>query len=103
MKYLVYFAGLLLASSLVLAEGHRGGDAQGQQRAQRMQRMQEHLQLSDTQVAEIRSIRENGGSREDVRAVLTDEQRTLMKEHRAKRGEKKHGQRPPPPVEGSDG
>ncbi len=40
----------------------------------RAERMKAHLGLSDEQAAEIKSIREAGGSREEVRAVLTEEQ-----------------------------
>ena len=36
--------------------------------------MQAHLGLSDEQAEQIKSIREAGGSREEVRAVLTEEQ-----------------------------
>ncbi len=73
---------LILALAVVSAptsagdnEGKRGGDC--------MARMQEHLDLSDDQMKQIREIRENGGSREEMRAVFTDEQRALMKERRA--------------------
>jgi hypothetical protein len=45
--------------------------------------MQEHLQLSDQQVTEIRSIREAGGGREEVFSVLSDTQRAQLEEHRA--------------------
>jgi len=41
---------------------------------ERARRMQAHLGLSDEQAEEIKSIREAGGSREEVRAVLTEEQ-----------------------------
>jgi Spy/CpxP family protein refolding chaperone len=41
---------------------------------ERAQRMQAHLGLSDEQAEQIKSIREAGGSREEVRAVLTEEQ-----------------------------
>jgi Spy/CpxP family protein refolding chaperone len=51
--------------------------------AARLGRMQEHLGLSDDQVAEMKAIRESGGSREDVHAVLTDEQRDQLAELRA--------------------
>ena len=67
-----------------MAEDHGG------RRGDRLARMQEHLQLTDEQVAQIRSIRENGGSREEVHAVLNDTQRAQLEEHRANhRG--KHG------------
>ncbi|MDG2410864.1 MAG: hypothetical protein P8M21_03395 [Halioglobus sp.] len=41
---------------------------------ERARRMQAHLGLSDEQAEQIKSIREAGGSREEVRAVLTEEQ-----------------------------
>ncbi|MEH6637488.1 MAG: hypothetical protein V7700_18365 [Halioglobus sp.] len=58
-------------------------------REDRAARMQQHLGLSDTQVAEIREIREAGGSREDIRAVLTPEQQTQFDEARSKHKGKK--------------
>jgi Spy/CpxP family protein refolding chaperone len=47
--------------------------------------MQEHLDLSDQQVEEMRSIIEAGGTREEVHEVLTDEQREKLKEAKAHR------------------
>ncbi len=64
----------------------RGGDPQ-----QRMQRMQQHLGLSAAQVEQMREIRESGGGREDMRSVLTDEQRAKIDEHRALREERGGG------------
>ena len=94
---------LIAASSLALAGGGRGGGERGD----RMARMQEHLGLSDAQVEQMREIRENGGSREDMRAVLTDEQRTLIEEHRAQRRERHGGKGGrgygPPPGEDTEG
>ena len=59
---------------------------------QRLQRMQQHLNLSDSQVEEIRSIREQGGGRDEVRAILTDEQIELVREsHRQRNGEHRGG------------
>ncbi len=75
---LILILALAMVSTTTFAgdnEGKRGGD--------RMARMQEHLSLSDDQMKQIREIRENGGSREEMRAVFTDEQRALMKERRA--------------------
>ena len=83
MKYLAIVASLALASSLAIAEGHRG-EGQGKH-GERLKRMQQHLQLTDEQVEQIREIRRNGGNREDVRAVLTEEQIQKMEEHRARR------------------
>ena len=75
-------------------EGRRGG-------GDRMVRMQERLGLSDDQVSQMQEIRESGGSRKDMRAVLTEDQRAQIDAHRAQRkqqgGESRsHGQ---PPVE----
>lgn len=63
----------------------KGTRGSGQGQGQRMARMQESLGLSQEQMDQIRSIRENGGSREDFRAVLNDEQRVKLDEHRAAR------------------
>ena len=75
-------------------EGRRGG-------GDRMARMQERLGLSDQQVIQMKEIRESGGGRKDMRAVLTEDQRSQIDAHRAQRksqgGEvRSHGQ---PPVE----
>ena len=68
------------------------GEGRGMRgRSPRMAHLQQALGLSDEQAAEIREIRANGGSREDVRAVLTDEQRVLMDEHRANRQGRRDG------------
>ena len=53
-----------------------------------LSKMQKHLQLSDEQVANMRQIREDGGSKQDMRAVLTDEQKEQAKEMKNKRKEK---------------
>jgi Spy/CpxP family protein refolding chaperone len=51
---------------------------------ERLKRMQKHLDLSDDQLSQIREIRSNGGSREDVAKVLTEEQRSVLKGHHKK-------------------
>ncbi len=76
-KVLILILALAVVPAATFAgdnEGNRGGD--------RMARMQEQLGLSDEQMKQIREIRENGGGREEMRAVFTDEQRALMKERR---------------------
>jgi len=108
-KHLSVLSAALLTSALLVVgvamaedQAGKGGRGGGRNPEERLARMQEHLQLSDDQVAEIRSIRENGGKREDIRAVLNDTQRAQMEEHRAKRrGKHKGGDRPPqePPQE----
>jgi Spy/CpxP family protein refolding chaperone len=88
MKKILIVIGLALASVSTFtfaAENDRprgGGD--------RMAQMQERLGLSDEQVTQLRQIRENGGSREEAHAVFTAEQRAMMKEHQAQRGNKGH-------------
>ena len=49
-----------------------------------------------TPVAQISAIRANGGGRDEVRAVLNDEQRALMSEHRANRQGRQNGSRQGP-------
>ncbi|MEH6593192.1 MAG: hypothetical protein V7746_23175 [Halioglobus sp.] len=61
-----------------MREGHEGN------REQRIARMQKHLDLSDEQVVKMHQILEEGGSREEIQAVLTDEQRTKLKAERGK-------------------
>jgi hypothetical protein len=91
---------LLLAASTAWAERPEGSQGQGK-RGDRMARMQEHLGLSDAQVSEMKEIRANGGSREEVRAVLSDDQQAQMHEYRKnhprKGGQGGEGRRRPPP------
>lgn len=51
---------------------------------ERMDRMKKQLDLSDEQVAKIKEIRKAGGSRQDIRAVLTPEQQAKFDEARGK-------------------
>ena len=44
----------------------------------RMDHMQEFLGLSDEQAAKIEQLRKSGGSREEIRAVLTPEQQAKL-------------------------
>jgi molybdenum-dependent DNA-binding transcriptional regulator ModE len=65
---------------------------------ERINRMREHLNLSDEQVSEIRSIKDSGGGRDEISAVLTDDQRQQM--HDFKKNQKKmHKQETSEPVE----
>ena len=84
---IVFFT--LMATSVHAAsegvEEGQGPNMRGGGNGQRMAHFQQALGLSDEQVTQIREIRQNGGSRDEVRSVLTDEQRALMDEHRANR------------------
>ena len=94
---LVYGLGLALIAGASAALAQRGDPEQ------RLQRMQEHLDLTAEQVQQIRDIREAGGGREEIQAVLTDEQRATMEEHRARWKDRSGGRykRTTPP-EGED-
>lgn len=76
---------LVFLSSTALAGQANGQGKQGGGKGQRMARMQQELGLSQEQMDQMRSIRENGGGRDEMRAVLSDEQRAQMDEHRAMR------------------
>lgn len=66
------------AESMRAAHGKRHGD--------KLARMQQHLGLSDEQVAQMREIREKGGTREEMHAVLTDDQRAQLEQVRQAHG-----------------
>ena len=48
------------------------------QKGERGAHIQQALDLSEQQMAEIKKIRQQGGSREDIRAVLTSEQQSKL-------------------------
>ena len=75
----VFVIAALVAAPLALAEGYGQGGKRG---AGHAAHMQEKFGVSDEQLQQMRDIRENGGSREEMRAVLTDEQRTQMEQYR---------------------
>ena len=66
-----------IAASFVIATS-----TLAQQKGPNLERMQQHLDLTDAQVEEIRQIKAQGGSREDIKAVLTEEQQQKMQQHR---------------------
>lgn len=55
---------------------------------QRLLNMQQQLQLSDEQLVEMRQIREEGGSKKDIRSVLTEEQQQQLQELKKQRQKK---------------
>lgn len=77
------------------AKAHELRSQRKEKHAGKLERMQEELELTDEQLAEMREIRESGGSRKDMHAVLTDEQQAKFEELRAqrkgKRGKGPHG------------
>ena len=84
---------LLLALVAATAEAGQGKGQGNRGNGPRMQHMQQALNLSDEQVAQIHDIRANGGGRDDVRAVLNEEQRAMMDQHRASRQGQENGAR----------
>ena len=80
MKKIVF---LILCMAMISAVTFADDEKGKQDSDDRMAKMQQNLGLSDGQVAEIRHIRDSGGSREEIMAVLTEEQLASMKERRA--------------------
>ena len=78
----ITFCALVLIAGASWAGHHGKGDGD------RLERMRQHLDLSDAQVEEMRRIREEGGSREDMRAVLTEEQQAKARQARETHGDK---------------
>ncbi len=95
MKSRVIALGLALVSSVALAQPPSAppGGPQGDGKGPPMMRMQNELDLTDEQVKKMREIRDQGGSRAEMQAVLTPEQRAKMaaqrEEHAGEREERK--------------
>ncbi len=95
----------LALSSLALAQPAAGGMGGGHPKregpppadrvAQRMIERADQLGLSEDQVAQLQNIADNGGTREDIHDVLTDEQRKKLHEARQQNGHRKHRGEPP--------
>jgi Spy/CpxP family protein refolding chaperone len=62
----------------------------------RLTHMQQNLSLSDEQVSQIQDIRQAGGGREEIEAVLTEEQKAKAGEMRGQRGNQRSGNRSAP-------
>ena len=93
-KVIVLVLVLAISASSSVAAGQGGKEGSKGQRggSDRAARMQKELGLSDEQMQQMRSIRENGGSREEMRSVLNDEQRAIVKDRRSKKqGRGKNG------------
>lgn len=79
MKKLILALGLTLASSVALVQAE---DTSTDSVKAPPGRMQDQLGLTDEQVKEMRTIRDAGGSREEMNAVLTSEQQSKAAAHR---------------------
>jgi hypothetical protein len=69
-------------------EKPKGKGSKGSLSDEQLSKMQEKLQLSDQQVSKMRQIREAGGNKKDMFAVLNDEQKAQAKKMNRKRKEK---------------
>lgn len=75
MKLRMLTLGLILASGVALAQQTPHGSPGASEKHPYAVRMKDELGLTDEQVAKMREIREGGGTREEMQAVLTPEQR----------------------------
>jgi len=76
-------------------QGKGQGKGKGKQGGgDRLTRMQKNLGLSDDQVSQMREIGKRGGSREEMHAVMTVEQRGILRERRLQ-GKSQRGQGEP--------
>ena len=78
-KILILILGMTMASAAIFADG----EELEQDNSDRMAKMQKNLGLTDQQVSQMRRIRDEGGSREEILAVLTNNQLAIMKQRRA--------------------
>lgn len=84
LKKLATLATIIVMSTPIFVTAGESGQGRPSPE-ERLERMQKHLSLTDEQVSQIREIRENGGGREEIGAVLTQEQRDKMGKHKGKR------------------
>ena len=91
MKALILALSLTVASAGVLAQSE--DERPSGNKFAKLERMQNNLGLTDEQVRQMRDIRQAGGSREDMNAVLNPEQQAkaakLRKTHKGKGGDRK--------------
>lgn len=75
MKIHLVALGMILASTVALAQDPPHGSPDASAKQPFVVRMKNELGLTDEQVEKMRAIREGGGTREEMQAVLTPEQR----------------------------
>lgn len=84
----------ILLMALVVSQAHAAPAGKGQGRGQgpgmnangpRMSQMQQNLGLTQEQVEQMQAVREQGGGRADVEAILTQEQLQQLEQQRAER------------------
>lgn len=82
-----------IRSVLTTEQQARFDQMRSEHAGKRMDRMRSYLALSDEQVAQMREVRENGGGRDEINAILTDEQREKMEALHERRGKGAKGPR----------
>ena len=91
MKALILALSLTVASAGVLAQSE--DERPSGNKVAKLERMQNNLGLTDEQLDQMRDIRQAGGSRDDMYAVLNPEQQAkaakLRKTHKGKGGDRK--------------
>jgi Spy/CpxP family protein refolding chaperone len=91
MKALILALSLTVASAGVLAQSE--DERPSGNKFAKLERMQNNLGLTDEQLDQMRDIRQAGGSRDDMYAVLNPEQQAkaakLRKTHKGKGGDRK--------------
>ena len=92
-KVLTLVLCLAMTTAVTFADEEKSKQGNGD----RMAKMQQNLGLNDEQVAQMRQIRDNGGSKEEILAVLTEDQLEIMKKRRAEmKGKGRKGRRKAP-------
>ena len=91
MKHLIFALGLALVSSVTMAQAE--GTPPPDTARPTIKRIQADLNLTDEQVKKMREIRDQGGTRAEMQAVLTPEQRAksaaMRNQHSNERGDRK--------------
>ena len=89
---LVLVLAISISFSVVAGQADEEGSKGQRGAGDRAARIQKDLGLSEEQMQQLRAIRKNGGSREEMRSVLNDEQRAIVNERRSKKqGQGKNG------------
>jgi hypothetical protein len=97
-KILILILAMAMASAAIFADD----EELEQDNSDRMAKMQKNLGLTDQQVSQMRRIRDEGGSKEEILAVLTRNQLAIMKQRQAEmkgKGRKRKRQAPAEDVE----
>ncbi len=87
-RFIVILSSILLIAVAASADargrgGQGGAGGKGYGGVDRQAQFQEKLNLSQEQISQMQTIRQNGGTREDIHGVLSEQQRAMVNEHRS--------------------